>query len=73
LPAVVSGIELNWIEFVSSANNRGFVLFRQCGKSLMYNKKNNGPNIEPCGTPHFIKRSDENEFFIWHFWFRFVR
>jgi hypothetical protein len=31
---------------VSPANNRGFVLFRQCGKSLMYNKKNNGPNIE---------------------------
>jgi hypothetical protein len=29
----------------------------------MYSKKNNGPNIEPCGTPHFIKRSDENEFF----------
>jgi hypothetical protein len=49
---------------VSSANNRGFVLFRQCGKSLMYNKKNNGPIIEPYGTPHLIKRSDENEFFI---------
>jgi hypothetical protein len=27
-------------------------------------QKNNGPNIEACGTPHFIKRSDENEFFI---------
>ena len=30
----------------------------------MYNKKNNGPIIEPYGTPHLIKRSDENEFFI---------
>jgi hypothetical protein len=48
-------------------------LFRQCGKSLIYNKKNNGPNIEPFGTPHFIKRSDENEFFIGHFSFPFVR
>ena len=47
------------VKFVSSANNRGFALFRrQCGKSLMSNKKNNGPNIEPCGTPHFIKRSN---------------
>jgi hypothetical protein len=61
------------VKFVSPANNRGFVLFRQCGKSLMYNKKNNGLNIELCGTPHFIKRSDENKFFIWHIWFRFVR
>ncbi|CAB3988149.1 Hypothetical predicted protein [Paramuricea clavata] len=52
----------------------GFYCYtKQCGKSLMYNKKNNGPNIEPCGTPHLIKRSDENEFFIWHFWFLFVR
>ena len=25
----------------------------------MYNKKNNGPKIEPCGTPHLIMRSDE--------------
>jgi hypothetical protein len=25
---------------VSSANNRGFVFDRHCGKSLMYNKRN---------------------------------
>jgi hypothetical protein len=51
------------VKFVSSANNRCFVLFRQRGKSLMYNKRNNDPNIELCGTPHFIKRSDENSGF----------
>ena len=33
----------------------------------MYNKKNNGPKIEPCGAPHLIRHSDEKEFFIWHF------
>ena len=40
------------VRFVSSANNRGFVLLRQRGRSLMYNKKSNGPKMEPCGTPH---------------------
>ena len=29
----------------------------------MYNKKSNGPKIEPCGTPHLIRRSDEKTFF----------
>ena len=39
----------------------------------MYNKKSNGPKIEPCGTPHLIRRSDEKEFLIWHFCFQIVR
>jgi hypothetical protein len=52
---------------VSSANNRGFVFDRHWGKSLMYNKKNNGPKIEPCGTPHLITFSDDKNPFIWHF------
>jgi hypothetical protein len=34
------------VRFVSSANNRGFVLFRHWAKSFMYNKKNSGPKIE---------------------------
>jgi hypothetical protein len=34
------------------------------GKSFTYSKKNSGPKIEPCGTPHLIHRSDEKEFFI---------
>ena len=42
------------VRFVSSANNRGFVFVRHWGKSLMHNKNNNGPKIEPCGTPHLI-------------------
>ena len=61
------------VRFVSSANNRGLVLFGQLGKSLMNNKKSNGPKIEPCSTPYLIKRSEEKEFFIWHFWIWFVR
>ena len=52
------------VRFVSSANIRGFVLFRRRGRSLMYSKKNSGPKIEPCGTPHVISRSDEKEFCI---------
>ena len=28
----------------------------------MYNKKSNGPKIEPCGTPHLIRRSDKKSF-----------
>jgi hypothetical protein len=24
------------------------------GKSLIYKRNNNGPKIEPCGTPYFI-------------------
>ena len=31
------------VRFVSSANNRGLVLFRHRGKSFIYNKKNSGP------------------------------
>ena len=30
----------------------------------MYSKKNSGPKIEPCDTPHVISRSDEKEFCI---------
>ena len=61
------------VKFVSSANNRGFALLGQRGRSLMYSKKSNSPKIEPCGTPHLIRRSDENQFLIWHFCFRLVR
>ena len=35
------------MRFVSSANSRGLVLFRHSGKSLIYNKKSNGPKMEP--------------------------
>ena len=48
------------VRFVSSANSQGLVLFRHSGKSLMY-KHSNGPKIEPCGTPHLIKCSEETE------------
>ncbi len=47
------------VRFASSANSRGLVILRHSGKSLMYNKNNNGPKIEPCGTPHLTRCSDE--------------
>jgi hypothetical protein len=31
---------------------------------LIYNKNSNGPKIEPCGTPHLIKCSDETKLSI---------
>ena len=55
------------VRFVSSAYNRGFVFDEHWGKSLIYNKKNNGPKIEPCGTPHLIVFSDDKNPFMWHF------
>ena len=62
------------VRFVSSANNRGFVLCKHRGKSLIYGKKNNGIKIEPWGTTEgLINRSDEINPFTWHFWLRFVR
>ena len=36
--------------FVSSANIIGSST-EELGRSLTYNKKSNGPSIEPCGTP----------------------
>jgi len=40
---------------VLSANKVGLDMsFIMPGKSLMWNRKNNGPRIEPCGTPCFI-------------------
>ena len=35
---------------VSSAKTLG-VVCSETGRSLIYNKNNRGPNIEPCGTP----------------------
>ena len=52
------------VRFVSSANNRGFVFDKHWGKSLIYNKKNNGPKIEPCGTPHLIALFDDKNPFM---------
>ena len=49
------------VRFVSSAN---IVLFRQSGKSLIYNKKSNDLKIELCGIPHLNKCSDETKLSI---------
>jgi hypothetical protein len=43
------------IILVSSANKIGRALCSKVlGKSLVYTRNNNGPKIEPCGTPYFI-------------------
>ena len=34
------------------------------GRSLMYNKKRMGPNIEPCGTPHLIFCNEDEQLFF---------
>ena len=34
--------------------------------SLIYNKNNNGPSINPCGTPHFILLDNEQKHYIQH-------
>ena len=39
---------------VSSANIIGTSKFEELGRSFTYNKNNNGPSIEPCGTAHLI-------------------
>ena len=36
----------------SSANSTGFKTVETI--SFIYNIKSNGPNIDPCGTPHII-------------------
>ena len=45
--------------FVSSANKTKAKTVDELTMSLIYIKNSNGPNIEPCGTPHLIfKRED---------------
>ena len=44
---------------VSSANNINSAKSDTLLKSLMYNKNNNGPRIDPWGTPHEINLEDE--------------
>ena len=39
---------------MSSANSIGFRISDIFSISFMYKIKSNGPNIDPCGTPHVI-------------------
>ena len=40
------------IILVSSVNKVGLdILFIMYGKSLLYDRKNSGPSVAPCGTP----------------------
>ena len=44
--------ELENITLVSSVNKVGLdILFIMYGKSLMYDRKNSGTSVPPCGTP----------------------
>ena len=40
---------------VSSANNIDLTTFKLSGKSFVYIINNNGPNTDPCGTPHYVE------------------
>ena len=51
--AVSKGSQISENKVVSSANNLT-LLFKLCVRSLIYIRKNNGPNIEPCGAPAWI-------------------
>ena len=39
---------------MSSANSIGFRISDTFSISFIYKIKSNGPNIDPCGTPHVI-------------------
>ena len=43
---------------------------RQLGKSLIYGKNSNGPNIVPWGIPHLTVQHSEGEPLSTHFWVR---
>ena len=55
---------------MSSANNFGG-LSRQVGRSLIYIRKNKGPNTDPCGTPTPFCFKNEEKFFICTYCLRF--
>ena len=38
--------------FVSSANILAYAVLRQFGRAFIQIKKNKGPRMLPCGTPH---------------------
>ena len=52
---------LSWkIRFVSSANSIAFELLVIDEISLIYNRKSNGPNMDPWGTPQVIGKLGED-------------
>ena len=48
---------INMLE--SSANKSENITSDAFARSLMYNKNNNGPSMDPCGTPHVIRCLDD--------------
>ena len=53
---------------VSSAYNLTALCPMDLYKSFIYSKKNNGPNTEPCGTPHDAVRKSEFTPFMTVYW-----
>ena len=49
---------INMLE--SSANKSEYMTSDALARSLMYNRNNNGPSIDPCGTPHVIRCLEDN-------------
>ena len=44
---------------VLSAKSMKSKAFHASHESLMYNKNNNGPKIDPCGTPYLMYLEEE--------------
>ena len=47
-------------KFESSANSTENILSDTVARSFIYTKDNNGPRMDPCGTPQVIVRWDED-------------
>jgi hypothetical protein len=55
-----TGLGLVIAKLVSSAYSTNLAFSAvTLGKSFMYNKKNKGPRIEPCGTPYLTSSQFE--------------
>ena len=49
--SILSPLVKRW---VSSANKNGIITLHSFGKSFISIRNNNGPNVDPWGTPHLI-------------------
>ena len=62
-----------YVRCVSSAYILGLQFDKQFGRSLIYNKNNNGPRMVPWGTPHVNVQLLDSDPFTEHFCVRFSK
>ena len=67
-PSAISKLLSLVIIAVSSACNLTALCPTDLYKSFIFSKKNNGPNTEPCGTPHDTVRKSEFTPFMTVYW-----